>query len=80
MLKTNDELRKDLRVMELNSVVNQYLQQDLHARQRRLNIRTYAIVTLDLLTLDSYKKLSGHLHQLRFCERISEQVFFCAQW
>lgn len=47
MMKPDDDLRKDFRLMEFNAVVKQYLHQNSEARQRRLNIRTYAVVPLN---------------------------------
>lgn len=47
MMKPKDDLRKDFRLMEFNSVVKQYLHQNSEARQRRLNIRTYAVMPLN---------------------------------
>lgn len=47
MMKPKDDLRKDFRLMEFNSVVKQYLHQNSEARQRRLNIRTYAVIPLN---------------------------------
>ncbi|XP_031618116.1 serine/threonine-protein kinase ATR [Contarinia nasturtii] len=47
MMKPKDDLRKDFRLMEFNSVVKQYLHQNSDARQRRLNIRTYAVMPLN---------------------------------
>lgn len=47
MMKPKDDLRKDFRLMEFNAVVKQYLHQDPEARERRLGIRTYAVVPLN---------------------------------
>lgn len=47
MLKPKDDLRKDYRLMEFNSIVKEYLHQDPDARERRLNIRTYAVIPLN---------------------------------
>lgn len=47
MMKPRDDLRRDFRLMEFNSVVKRYLHQNADARQRRLNIRTYAVVPLN---------------------------------
>lgn len=47
MLKPKDDLRKDYRLMEFNAIVNQHLHQDTEARQRRLYIRTYAVMPLN---------------------------------
>lgn len=47
MMKPEDDLRKDNRIMELHSVVNQYLRQNPDARERNLNIRTYSVLALN---------------------------------
>lgn len=47
MMKPKDDLRKDFRLMEFNAIVNQYLHQDPEARERRLHIRTYAVIPLN---------------------------------
>lgn len=47
MMKPNDDLRKDFRLMEFNAIVKEYLHQDPMARERRLNIRTYAVLPLN---------------------------------
>ncbi|KAG4077877.1 hypothetical protein HA402_013811 [Bradysia odoriphaga] len=47
MMKAKDDLRKDFRLMEFNAVVKQYLRQDSDSRQRRLYIRTYAVIPLN---------------------------------
>lgn len=47
MMKPKDDLRKDFRLMEFNAIVNKYLHQDAEARQRRLYIRTYAVLPLN---------------------------------
>lgn len=47
MMKPKDDLRKDFRLMEFNAIVNRYLRQDAETRQRRLYIRTYAVLPLN---------------------------------
>lgn len=47
MMKARDDLRKDFRLMEFNAVVKNFLHQNSEARQRRLNIRTYAVIPLN---------------------------------
>lgn len=47
MLKKGDDLRKDMKVMELYSVVNHHLNTNCEARQRHLNIRRYAAIPLN---------------------------------
>lgn len=41
------DLRKDARMMELNTTLNRLLQRDANARRRKLRLRTYAVVCLD---------------------------------
>lgn len=47
LMKAKDDLRKDYRLMEFNNVVKQFLHENSEARQRRLNIRTYAVMPLN---------------------------------
>lgn len=47
LLKPRDDLRRDFRLMEFNGVVKHYLGQDLEARERRLDIRTYSVLPLN---------------------------------
>lgn len=47
LLKPKDDLRRDFRLMEFNNVVKHYLNLDLQARERRLNIRTYGVLPLN---------------------------------
>ncbi|XP_044590601.1 serine/threonine-protein kinase atr-like [Cotesia glomerata] len=47
MCKPKDDLRKDFRLMEFNSIVNNYLQKDPESRQRRLYIRMYSVIPID---------------------------------
>ncbi|KAF7998404.1 hypothetical protein HCN44_009802 [Aphidius gifuensis] len=46
MVKPKDDLRRDLRLMEFNTIVNTYLQKNPESRQRRLYIITYSVVPL----------------------------------
>jgi len=43
----NGDLRKDSRLMEFNQVVNQLFARDAQAGQRKLRLRTYAVVCLN---------------------------------
>lgn len=45
--KPKDDLRKDCRLMEFNSLVNRCLYRDLESRRRGLHIRTYTVVPLN---------------------------------
>lgn len=47
MMKPKDDLRKDFRLMEFNAIVNRYLRLNAETRQRRLYIRTYAVLPLN---------------------------------
>jgi serine/threonine-protein kinase ATR len=54
LCKPEDDLRKDSRLMEFNSIVNKLLKKDSDARKRKLGnkrsylaIRTYAVVPLN---------------------------------
>ena len=41
------DLRKDSRMMELNTTINRLLQQDPEGRRRKLRVRTYAVICLN---------------------------------
>ena len=47
MAKPKDDLRKDQRLMEFNTMINRFLKRDVEASKRRLYIRTYAVVPLN---------------------------------
>ncbi|KAM8770022.1 serine/threonine-protein kinase ATR [Rhynchonycteris naso] len=47
MCKPKDDLRKDCRLMEFNSLVNKCLRKDAESRRRELHIRTYAVIPLN---------------------------------
>jgi serine/threonine-protein kinase ATR len=47
LCKPEDDLRKDSRLMQLNSIVNRLFKKDPESRKRGLNIRTYAVVPLN---------------------------------
>lgn len=71
MMKAKDDLRKDFRLMEFNAVVKQYLRQDSESRQRRLYIRTYAVMPLNeecgiiewIPGLDAYRSIIQRIHK-----------------
>ncbi|TPX55724.1 hypothetical protein PhCBS80983_g05098 [Powellomyces hirtus] len=46
LCKPKDDMRKDCRLMEFNSVINRVLKKDPDTRRRGLYIRTYAVVPL----------------------------------
>ncbi|KAJ1736119.1 hypothetical protein LPJ61_000169 [Coemansia biformis] len=47
LCKPKDDLRKDARLMEFNSMINQLLGADSQTQKRGLHIRTYAVVPLN---------------------------------
>lgn len=47
LAKPKDDLRKDQRLMEFNTMINRFLKRDVDAAKRRLYIRTYAVVPLN---------------------------------
>lgn len=47
LCKPKDDLRMDCRVMEFNSLINKLLKKNPETRQRRLAIRTYAVMPLN---------------------------------
>ncbi|KAL7740317.1 hypothetical protein ACLKA6_018761 [Drosophila palustris] len=73
MVKPKDDLRKDARLMEFNGLMKRYLHQDARARQRRLHIRTYAVLPFNeecgllewLPNLNSYRSICMALYSQR---------------
>uniref|UniRef100_A0A0W0G3C2 non-specific serine/threonine protein kinase n=1 Tax=Moniliophthora roreri TaxID=221103 RepID=A0A0W0G3C2_MONRR len=47
LAKPKDDLRKDARLMDLNSIINKLLKGKSESRRRQLYIRTYGVVTLN---------------------------------
>ncbi|MGH0119838.1 UNVERIFIED_CONTAM: hypothetical protein FKN15_043271 [Acipenser sinensis] len=47
MCKPKDDLRKDCRLMEFNSLINKCLRKDAESRRRELHIRTYSVIPLN---------------------------------
>ncbi|EFR05531.1 kinase rad3 [Nannizzia gypsea CBS 118893] len=47
LCKPKDDLRKDQRLMEFNSMINRFLMRDLESNKRRLYIKTYAVTPLN---------------------------------
>ncbi|TFK43883.1 hypothetical protein BDQ12DRAFT_199518 [Crucibulum laeve] len=45
--KPKDDLRKDARLMDFNSIINKLLKASSESRKRHLRIRTYGVVTLN---------------------------------
>ncbi|KAI7879920.1 hypothetical protein K492DRAFT_237586 [Lichtheimia hyalospora FSU 10163] len=46
LCKTQDDLRKDARLMEFSHMINRFLRHDSDARQRALYIRTFGVIPL----------------------------------
>ncbi|XP_043927908.1 serine/threonine-protein kinase ATR [Protopterus annectens] len=47
MCKPKDDLRKDCRLMEFNSLINKCLRKDAESHRRELHIRTYSVIPLN---------------------------------
>ncbi|KIO32842.1 hypothetical protein M407DRAFT_66218 [Tulasnella calospora MUT 4182] len=47
LCKPKDDLRKDARLMDFNSIINKLLKTNSESRRRRLHIRTYSVVPLN---------------------------------
>jgi serine/threonine-protein kinase ATR len=47
LAKPKDDLRKDQRLMEFNTMINRFLKRDVDAAKRRLYIRTYAVIPMN---------------------------------
>ena len=47
LAKPKDDMRKDQRLMEFNTMINRFFKRDVEASKRRLYIRTYAVVPLN---------------------------------
>eukprot|EP00043_Microstomoeca_roanoka_P020156 m.239200 g.239200 ORF g.239200 m.239200 type:complete len:1001 (-) comp17118_c1_seq9:1951-4953(-) len=47
LCKPDDDLRKDNRIMDFNSIINKLLKGDAAARERQLRIRTYGVIPLN---------------------------------
>ena len=47
LAKPKDDMRKDQRLMEFNTMINRFLKRDVEASKRRLSIRTYAVIPLN---------------------------------
>lgn len=47
LAKPKDDLRKDQRLMEFDTMINRFLKRDIDASKRRLYIRTYAVIPLN---------------------------------
>lgn len=47
LCKPHDDLRKDARLMDLNSMINKFLNSASESRRRHLYVRTYAVMPLN---------------------------------
>ncbi|KZO97981.1 hypothetical protein CALVIDRAFT_50339 [Calocera viscosa TUFC12733] len=47
LCKPKDDLRKDARLMDFNSMINKLLKKDSESRRRQLHIRTYGVIPLN---------------------------------
>lgn len=47
LCKPKDDLRKDTRLMEFNSMINKLLKKDPESRRRQLYLRTYAVIPVN---------------------------------
>ena len=47
LAKPKDDLRKDQRLMEFDTMINRFLKRDIEAAKRRMYIRTYAVIPLN---------------------------------
>ena len=67
MCKPKDDLRKDCRLMEFNTIVNKFLRKDPEARKRQLLIRTYTVIPLneECGIIEWVNNTSGLQHILR---------------
>ncbi|EDV36459.1 uncharacterized protein Dana_GF12969 [Drosophila ananassae] len=82
LVKPKDDLRRDARLMEFNGLVKRYLHQNAPARQRRLHIRTYAVLPFNeecglvewLPNLSSYRSIVMSLYTQRGQAKSSRQL------
>ncbi|XP_016978995.2 serine/threonine-protein kinase ATR [Drosophila rhopaloa] len=82
LVKPKDDLRRDARLMEFNGLVKRYLHQNAPARQRRLHIRTYAVLPFNeecglvewLPNLASYRSICMGLYAQRGLVMSSRQL------
>ncbi|XP_022227139.2 serine/threonine-protein kinase ATR [Drosophila obscura] len=82
LVKPKDDLRRDARLMEFNGLVKRYLHQSAPARQRRLHIRTYAVLPFNeecglvewLPNLTSYRSICMALYAQRGRVMTSRQL------
>lgn len=47
LIKKDNDIRKDMRMMEFGSFINRLLNRDKRSRQKALSLKTYAVICLD---------------------------------
>ena len=69
LLKTTDDLRKDARMTELQSLMNALLRRDRATAMRGLSVRTYIVLPLSLASLSGWKAQHSYGASLPRCTR-----------
>ncbi|PBP17844.1 phosphatidylinositol 3 [Diplocarpon rosae] len=88
MCKPKDDLRKDQRLMEFNSMINRSLKRDAESSRRQLYIKTYAVTPLNeecglIEWVDGLKTLRdillGLYKSIGVCPNYNEIAVFCEE-
>ncbi|CAE6451648.1 unnamed protein product [Rhizoctonia solani] len=87
LCKPKDDLRKDARLMDFNSMINKLLKKNAESRRRQLHIRTYAVVILNeecgflewVLNTTGYRNIITSLYEQRGLSIYHKQVMDWAQ-
>ncbi|CAE6445919.1 unnamed protein product [Rhizoctonia solani] len=82
LCKPKDDLRKDARLMDFNSIINKLLKKNAESRRRQLHIRTYAVVILNeecgflewVLNTTGYRNIITGLYEQRGLPIYHKQV------
>ncbi|KAJ1308398.1 hypothetical protein OPQ81_004104 [Rhizoctonia solani] len=82
LCKPKDDLRKDARLMDFNSMINKLLKKNAESRRRQLHIRTYAVVILNeecgflewVLNTTGYRNIIMGLYEQRGLSIYNKQV------
>ncbi|CAE6465638.1 unnamed protein product [Rhizoctonia solani] len=82
LCKPKDDLRKDARLMDFNSMINKLLKKNAESRRRQLHIRTYAVVILNeecgflewVLNTTGYRNIITSLYEQRGLTIYQKQV------
>ncbi|KAF8709080.1 UVSB PI-3 kinase, MEI-41 and ESR-1, partial [Rhizoctonia solani] len=82
LCKPKDDLRKDARLMDFNSMINKLLKKNAESRRRQLHIRTYAVVILNeecgflewVLNTTGYRNIITSLYEQRGLSIYHKQV------